>query len=240
MKRSIPEDTIDVWIVRPSAAVRDDLVARYRALLSPDEAARAARLRFDEHRHEFLVTRALVRVTLSEYRDVRPEAWRFASNAYGRPSIDPPCALHFNLSNTTSLVVCAVSARRELGVDVEPIERAPNILEVADTVFTDSELAELRALDGPGAADRAVSLWTCKEAYMKARGMGMSLPPKEIELRFAAASAPRVQVARERDDERAWALRTIDVHGHRIALCVEDDSVSELTFEVREIVPLEA
>jgi 4'-phosphopantetheinyl transferase len=237
MTRGIPDDTVVLWIARPGEAVHPDLIARYRALLLPDEAERAARFLFDRHRHEFLVTRALVRAALSEYRDVRPEAWRFVRNAYGRPAIDPPCGLQFNLSNTTSLVVCAVSSGRELGVDVEAVTRGPEILEVAATVFTDRERAELHDLDLSPAEDRALTLWTCKEAYMKARGLGMSLPPKQIDLHLDAGARPRIEVAPERVDGRAWALRTMDIHGHRVALCVESTPPCDLALDVREVVP---
>src|SRR5262249_25378733 len=157
-------DEIHLWIARPA---RVD-ASRFRAWLSPEEAARCARFRFEEHRHEYLVTRGLVRTALSAYRDVEPAAWVFRSNEYGRPEITPPCGLSFNLSTSLALVVCAVAEDRVLGVDVEPLARAKEILEVRDTVFTAKERAGLTP-------DRAVSFWTLKEAYMKARGMGMSL-----------------------------------------------------------------
>src|SRR5207253_10529421 len=64
---------------------------------------------------------------------------RFTVNAYGKPSPSPPCGLFFNLSNTASLVVCAVSEHHEMGVDVEPLARATDILEVAETVFRSEE-----------------------------------------------------------------------------------------------------
>ena len=225
-----------MWAVRP-ATVEPAYLAAYRGLLTPDEEARAARYRFDEHRREYLVTRALVRTTLSRYRDVAPKDWRFTANAYGRPSTSPACGLEFNLSNTLSLVVCAVSEHRELGVDVEPLARAKDILEVAETVFTDVERAELRALDAAGAADRAVSLWTLKEAYMKARGMGMSLPPKEISLGFPSGGAPFIEVAAPYADGRTWSLRTVDVDEHRLALAVAAPSSVELLTTVRIVIP---
>ncbi len=239
MPRSVSNDdaTVDLWVARPASASGAELVARYRALLSPDEAERAAGFRFEEHRHEFLVTRALVRTTLSEYREVAPADWRFAKGEYGRPAITPPCGLHFNLSNTASLVVCAVSEHRELGVDVEHLARAADILEVADTVFTDAEIAALRTLPPADARERAVTLWTCKEAYMKARGMGMSLPPKEISLRWGDGEAPRVLVASALDDGRAWMLRTIDVDGHRVALCVQGAGLVRVA--IHDVVPLQ-
>ncbi len=237
MPRTIPEGTIDVWVARPPFDAAPELEARYAALLAPDEAERAARFRFDVHRREYLLTRALARATLSEYRDVAPRAWRFVRNAYGRPSTDPPCGLEWNLSNTPSLVVCAVSDGRELGVDVEPLERAPDILEVAETVFSPRERDALAKLDAPSARDRAVTLWTAKEAYMKARGMGMSLPPLAITIGFDGAATPTIEVAGAMDDGRAWSVRTCDVQGHRVAVCVQAAREEALRLAVRETVP---
>jgi 4'-phosphopantetheinyl transferase len=240
MRRSIAGNTVHLWVVRPGDATDPQLVAGYRALLAPDEAARAARFHFDVHRHEYIVTRALVRTVISEYRDGPAESWRFTANAYGRPALTTPNGLVFNLSNTTSLVVCAVSERRELGVDVEPLARAPDILEVADTVFTTSELAELRSMDRMRAADRAVSLWTFKEAYMKARGMGMSLPPREFSIAFRDDACAQVRVVPTYDDGRSWIMRALDVDEHRVALCVEgvEAGARDLEIEVRRVVPL--
>jgi 4'-phosphopantetheinyl transferase len=240
MRRAIPADSVEVWVVRPGDATGAAFADSARGMLAPGEAERAARFRFDEHRREYLVTRALARRALSAYRDVAPAAWRFEANEHGRPRPSPPCGLHFNLSNTPTLVVCAVSEHRELGVDVEPLSRAPAILEVAATVFTGRERADLAALPPPLAASRAVSLWTCKEAVMKARGLGMVLPPKEITLTWPAGGhdAPRVTIAPAWDDGRAWTLRTVDVDDHRVALCVEAAPPVELELVVCEAASL--
>jgi 4'-phosphopantetheinyl transferase len=214
--RTLGANEVDLWIARPQALRSAEVLARYKSWLAPDEAKRHAAFLFDKHRHEYLVTRGLVRTALSAYRPVEPAAWKFDANAYGRPAIAPPCGLEFNLSNTQTLVVCAVAERRVVGVDVEPIARASEILGIADTVFSDQELAELRALPDPAASDRAVSLWTIKEGYIKARGMGLSLPVREITVRFAQTAA---LAAAPLDEHPAdWTIQTLDIDGHRIAL----------------------
>ena len=231
-------EDIDLWIVRPELVSDSALLTRYRALLSPDETKRLGAFRFENNRHEYLVTRALARTTLSAYRPVAPEAWRFTFNAYGRPSIEPPCGLCFNLSNTSTLVVCAVSEHHELGVDTEPLDRADAVLEVAETVFSDAELGELHALAPPARRERAVSLWTLKEAYIKARGIGMSAPLRQITVRFEPSGALRLDLAPEvHDDASAWWLGTRDLHGHRVALAVRSGG-AQARVTVVEKIPL--
>jgi 4'-phosphopantetheinyl transferase len=214
--RPLGPNAVDLWVARPNAAQGADLLARFRSWLAPEEEKRFTSFCFDKHRHEYLVTRDLVRTALSTYRAVEPAAWTFIANAYGRPAITPPCGLTFNLSNTQTLVVCAVAEELEIGVDVEPIERAPTILGIADTVFSPAELAELSALAPAAARERAVSLWTIKEAYIKARGMGMSLPVREITVRFAETIVLAAAPSDEHPD--GWALQTLDFEGHRIAV----------------------
>jgi len=149
---------IDLWVARPESLQQDALLERFRSWLAPDERARLEAFRFEVHRHEYLVTRGLVRTALSSYRATAPEAWQFRKGAHDRPFIEPDRGIHFNLSNTPTLVVCAISETHEVGVDVEQLSEGPQILDVAETVFSTTELGELRALDRLGMLDRAVSL----------------------------------------------------------------------------------
>jgi 4'-phosphopantetheinyl transferase len=120
------------------------------------------------------------------------------------------------------MVVCAVAEKVDLGVDVEPLVRAEEILKVAPTVFAAEEQEALELLAEPDKRDRAVSLWTLKEAYIKARGMGLALPLKAFAFRFKADAPPEVSfVPPIVDRPERWSFRTFDVAGHRIALAVE-------------------
>jgi 4'-phosphopantetheinyl transferase len=222
--RAVPDPAdsslVDLYLLRPSDCAPDDHAALL-AWLHPAELERYHRFVFDRHRVEFLATRALVRRALSCYRPIAPADWRFRTNAYGRPEIDPPCGLTFNLANHPTLTVCAIRSGRELGVDVEPLTRGAEILAIADTVFAPDELAALRALPDAAQPDRALTLWTLKEAYIKARGMGLSLPLDGFAFSFDDVE-PRISFAPKiADAPERWTFRTIDVLGHRIALALE-------------------
>lgn len=206
--------------MRPEACPAGELASAL-AWLAPAELERYHRFVFERHRVEYLATRALVRLALSSLRPVEPAAWQFRSNAYGRPEIEPPCGLHFNLANHPTMIVCAIRSGAELGIDVEPLNRGPEILAIADTVFAPPELAALRALPEPSRPDRALALWTLKESYIKARGMGLSLPLDGFAFSFDTerpqiSFAPAIADAPER-----WSFRTLDLFGHRIALALE-------------------
>ncbi len=225
-------DGIDVWIVRTSA-VRADALDRCRDLLARDELAACARFRRDEDRVRALVARALVRTTLSRYEDVAPTEWRFVAGPYGKPEIAAPAgtALRFNVSHACGVVVCAVARGADVGVDVERFETTRGLSDVAAQICSAGELAALRSAPGDEFRDRLLALWTLKEAYLKARGVGLSLDPRLVEFDLVAdgglAVSFRPDVA---DDSRAWWFAVLDVgESRRLSVAVAGaDAASRL------------
>lgn len=221
--------SVDLWVARPLAtpSLTDPVfLDATAALLAPDEAGRCARFVFERHRREYLVTRALVRHVLAEHTGVAPADLAFRPGPHGRPElVTPPRGPHFNLSNHPSMVVCAVSAAEsviDLGVDVEPVDRGASIVDIATTVFARAELAALAALPEAHRASRAVTLWTLKEAYIKARGMGLALPLDRFAFDFPTPSGPpRIAFEAPIEDTPArWSFSVRDLEGHRVALAV--------------------
>jgi len=212
---------IHLWLTRPDRADDPALLKAYRDLLSPTERDRLDAIRLEPRRREYLLTRALVRTVMSRYGPVPPSQWRFAQGPHGRPELDPPAGLHFNLSNSPGLVGCAVS-RGAVGLDLEPMTRAGQILRLAARVLSSEERRALDALPAEARADRALSLWTLKEAYLKARGLGISVPLGDISFSLDAPSrvglALRPSLA---DDPSRWRLALRDHAGHRLALCAD-------------------
>jgi 4'-phosphopantetheinyl transferase len=212
---------VHLWLARPDRVRAPALVQACLDLLSPEERARLAGLRLEARRHEYLVTRALVRTILSRYGASRPADWRFTQNAHGRPELDPPGRLRFNLSNSPGLVGCAV-ALHEVGLDLEPHPRAVRILRLAARVFSAEERRALADLPEAARAGRALALWTLKEAYLKARGTGISLPLQE--LTFSPASPVEIALALGtsiQDDPARWHFRLLEHGGHGVAVAVD-------------------
>lgn len=228
---------VDVWLARPAALLAPALIERWEGWLTDQERARRRAFVREVNRHEYLVTRALVRSTLSRYRPRSAADWQFAINEFGRPRVEPPCGLDFNLSNTTHLVACAVREGGEIGVDVEPLDRGGEVLEVAETVFSPRELAELAALDDHAARrERALDLWTLKESYIKARGMGLSLPLRKFSFVFDDPAQIGIAIDPSLNDPpERWSFRTMDVAGHRLALALERHAGAPLEVQVHDV-----
>jgi 4'-phosphopantetheinyl transferase len=229
------EDSFHLWCAFPDDLLNEEAADACARLLSGDERARWQRFRFDEHRREYLATHALARIALSHYHPMAPGAWRFSSNKFGKPAIDPECGLRFNLSNSLGLVVCLISEGSEVGVDVEPRTRAGSIAEVGPRMFSQKEQAQLEALPDEARPERALHLWTLKEAYIKARGMGLALPLNEFSFVFQKGGLIQMEIDPSLGDEpERWRFCLLDHAGHCIALMVESRGEPELNvWEVR-------
>jgi 4'-phosphopantetheinyl transferase len=204
------------------------------ALLSEQERQQHQRFIPPKKRHEYLVTRVLVRTVLGRALGVAPQTLQFVTNAWGRPALLPPAPLHFNISHTDGLVVCLVSPNPEIGVDTERLARAPDLLALAPNVFAAQELSDLAALPAKEQAHRAVLLWTLKESYIKARGMGMALPLDGFAFRFDADQV-RLEVAPALEDDGArWQFQTQMLGPHCIstALAGPSNGVIEASFAI--------
>lgn len=181
---------VHLWHISTEAAKQNNWLHRYRDLLSDDEHQRHQKFVFEKDRDQFLISRALLRTTLSRYSGERPDAWRFRLNEFGKPEIEPAqngSKLRFNISHCEGLVVCGLTIGHDLGVDCENINREFNLRQLASEVFSNSEREHLQSLPPFQRTETFFRLWTLKEAYIKARGIGMSLPLRKISFDITAA-----------------------------------------------------
>jgi 4'-phosphopantetheinyl transferase len=193
-------------------------------LLCPGERKQAARFASDRRRREYAFAHGLVRAALSRLApQVAPAAWRFEKSRHGRPFISGPQSaerLHFSLSHTDGFVACAVSSCERVGIDVEAIDRPVSHLEIARTFFSPAEHADLISLPPAQQRDRFFDLWTLKEAYAKARGLGLQLPLDEFSIHVAPGGKRGVTFSRDSDDDsESWCFSQFSPSPrHRLAV----------------------
>jgi 4'-phosphopantetheinyl transferase len=206
--------TTRLWWVRPENFQASPAAL---ALLNNEERQQQQRFIPPAKKHEFLVTRVLVRSVLGEMLGMSPVALTFVRNEWGRPALAPDlisAPLHFNISHTDGLVVCLISSEHEVGVDTERLSRAPTLLSLAPRVFSPEELSALRKLPEIEQSQRAVHLWTLKESYIKARGMGLAIPLEGFSFHFDRGGI-RLEITPELNDDGAnWEFQTrmLDTH----------------------------
>jgi 4'-phosphopantetheinyl transferase len=237
-------DEIHLWLSFFDGIRDERLLSRYRDLLTEEELAQQRRFYFARDRHRYLVTRAMVRTILSRYAAVPPETWQFAWNAYGRPEIanvGQNCAsLSFNISHTNSLIVLGVAARRVIGVDVESVVDRDVSLEIASHYFSLGEIAALAGTSVSQRKERFFEYWTFKEAYIKARGMGLSLPLDKFTFQFPGDGCVGLTIDPELEDDPAhwqlWQYRPAPEY--LVAVCVSRAGVPARLTTIRTIAPL--
>lgn len=191
----LPTGEIHLWFAFPGETGDPRTAVPVRPILDDAEQTRMARLRFSGGRHLFQVSHGLVRTTLSRYSNIPPEKWRFVKNAQGKPSIDPnldSVPISFSLAHTKGLAVVAVTGGADVGVDAERLDRRVDAPKLSGRFFSPEEVAALQEIPPERLREHFFRYWTLKESYVKARGLGLSLPfdsfsfllPRETPLRI--------------------------------------------------------
>ena len=240
--KATPE-AIDLWLACYDEITDPELHLAYRGMLDPVERIREPRFYFARDRLRYLVTRAMVRLVLSSYVEVAPQDWRFSANAHGRPFAVNTAAraagLTFNISHTRDMIVVAVTANRVMGVDVENVIARPVSIGVAHRFFSPSEATSLAAISRDRQQYRFFEYWTFKESYIKARGLGLSLPLDKFsfhypdEHRVALSIDPGLA-----DDAGRWQFWQFQPRpDYLVALCAERIDAPATRINVRQIVP---
>jgi 4'-phosphopantetheinyl transferase len=240
----ITSGEIHLWLTLYDEISGEGLLDDYRALLNPAEKEQESRFCFARDRHRYLVTRTLVRTVLSRYIAVDPKDWIFSTNAYGRPQIlnkeATDCSLSFNISHTQGIIVLGVTKCRLLGVDVENIATCKISLDIANHYFARQEVAALSAVLPSQQQYRFFEYWTFKESYIKARGLGLSLPLDKFSFHYANDHAVELAIDPELGDDSArwqfWQFQPTTEH--LLAACAERIDTRSSRLIVRETIPM--
>jgi 4'-phosphopantetheinyl transferase len=189
-------ETIDL-----DAECGDELV------LSEDERERARSFHFERDRRRFVSGRSILRQQLGLYLDAAPAELVFAYGPHGKPSL-PDSGLSFNVSNSGATGLFAFASDCDLGVDVELLAHArPDDPAVAARFFSVAEVATLRASPAPTRAHAFLRCWTRKEAFIKGRGEGLSLPLQDFDVEFGDGKQPELlRTAWSSDEPAEWTL----------------------------------
>lgn len=184
----------------------------FESFLSADELDRANRFHFTEDRTHFVVARGLLRNLLAAYLGINCAELRFSYGAKGKPFLllHDQTQINFNLSHSHGRAAFAFSRGRELGVDLEYVKEDFEAELVANQFFSRSEVLALRAVPAELRNQAFFNCWTRKEAYIKARGEGLSMPLDEfdVSLRPGEPAALLNNYREEREVER-WSMKAI-------------------------------
>jgi 4'-phosphopantetheinyl transferase len=220
---ALPEDEVHLWQIELATVAPAE--QRWKQILSEDERSRAARFHFSQDRQYFTATRALLRMILGSYLDSNPSELVFQYSEKEKPSLHP-CSSgeqwEFNVSHSGSIAMLAFSRGRTLGVDVEQLRDNFDHEAIARRFFSEEEQRQLAALSPSEQYHAFFRCWTRKEAYIKAQGIGLSLPLHQFDVSLKPGDVNALLATRPDHSEAArWSLREVPAgDGYVAALCV--------------------
>jgi 4'-phosphopantetheinyl transferase len=204
----------DIHVWHASLEQPIEIVTSLRSLLSADEIAKADRFKFEKDQRHFTVARGTLRKLLGAYLNTAPEEITFDYSHYGKPSLRDPGAstLKFNLAHSGRVALYAFTVIGEVGVDVEFIR--PEFIgdDIARRFFSQAEVRSLDALPDAVRPRAFFTCWSRKEAFIKAKGLGLSLGLDQFDVTLGHDLPAAVLATRWDLSEAArWSLQQIDV-----------------------------
>ncbi len=208
---TLPDNQVHLW--RASLELPTSCAQSLESSLTPDERQRADRFHFDKDRRHFIVARGVLRDILSRYLATEPGQLRFRYSDYGKPALmltPGQPELTFNLSHSYTLALYAIAHRRQIGIDLEYIRPLADIERIAGRFFSNRENDTFQALPQSQKLEGFFNCWTRKEAYIKARGEGLSLPLNRFDVSLRPGEPAALLEVRDEPAEMArWSLQAV-------------------------------
>lgn len=214
-------DEVHVWLANLDGYAADDL----KLLLAEDELSRAARFHFNKDRNHFIVARAWLRKLLGAYMGIAAAELRFAYAEKGKPSLEDSHgdAPSFNLAHSHGMAIYAFSRAREVGVDLEFVREDLGDEKIAERFFSRREIVDLKNLPAELRKQAFFDCWTRKEAYIKARGEGLSMPLDEFDVSLTPGEAAvLLRNHKEPEEVSRWSMKSLEVPDGYVAALVAE------------------
>lgn len=213
-----------VWCA--SLDVSTEELSHYSLLLSRDEIERAERFYFEKDRTHFIIGRGLLRILLACYLEIEPAQIEIVYGPHGKPAVKSGLGdktLEFNLSHSKDLALYAFNWNHRVGIDVEYMIPMADMDNFAEQYFTPRESVRINSLSGKQKEDAFFKTWTCKEAFLKANGSGLTVPINQVEMSLETDGTVKlISIGSDKEQPARWRIETFNpAPGYRAALAVE-------------------
>jgi len=223
---------VDIWRARLDLPA--DSLQELEATLSADEIQRADRFHFQGDKDRFIAAHGCLRDILARYHHWEPGQLTFSANDYGKPALSTDLSerrMDFNLSHSEDLALVAVAWERKVGVDLERMRQGISAQVIARQYFSKSEVTELLGLPSEQWQVGFFNCWTRKEAYIKAQGLGFSLPLESFDVSLGPNEPVILRATRPDPQEAArWTLLSLEVSPSYAAALAVDGGGLEFRF----------
>jgi len=224
IRLELKQNQVHIW--RAMLEVTSAVLGRIEKVLSRDEIARANRFFFVRDRQRFIVARGFLRAIIGLYLECPPTVLRFDYGEHGKPFLsdsDAKSDMNFNLAHSAGLAIFGFTRKRAIGIDLEEIRHDIDADEIAKHFFSPNESHRLLSVPPIARTEAFFNCWTRKEAFIKAKGIGMSLPLDQFDVGFLPLEPARLLETKwDQDECWRWSLRAIDVgRDYAAAVAVE-------------------
>ncbi|HEX2868122.1 MAG TPA: 4'-phosphopantetheinyl transferase superfamily protein [Ignavibacteriales bacterium] len=215
----LPEDEIHVWHVKAESAS----AAEFWDILTRDEMERACAYYFSKDRDNFIISRGVLRILIARYLNILPEEITLHFNKYGKPFLKKNGKeLKFNVSHSKGMLLFAFSRGLELGIDIEFMRHDFAHMEIAGGFFSKNEVLMLSLLPEEMRTTAFYNCWTRKEAFIKAKGRGLSIPLDSFDVSVRPGDPPELlNIYGQAGESRKWKIFNLNTaHGYCASLAV--------------------
>ncbi len=200
-------------------------VQRFEAMLTDRERERAARFYFERDRRAYVITRGYLKELLGKFSDTPPARITFDQNRQGKPYW-AGASYFFNVSHSGKKGLVAISPLAPVGVDIEHFRKETTTGKIAARFFSEKEVNSFLALRDEEREQGFFNAWTRKEAFIKAAGLGLSMPLHSFDVTLAPGEEARLLAVRHPGYRAAdWLLRALPVSPpYAGAYCIRNNS----------------
>ncbi|MDT7827313.1 4'-phosphopantetheinyl transferase superfamily protein [Pricia sp. S334] len=200
----LPAHEVHLWHTKVDELSTD--MDFYKNLLSPAEIQKADSFKFVRDRRVYTLARGLLRTLSGRYLNRVPAHITFDEGEYGKPYFNFDTAIKFNISHSGNRIVLAFVRNNDIGVDIESIKNDFEVMEVARHFFSSDEILVLEALPEKAKVAAFYRCWTRKESFIKAKGMGLSLPLTSFSVSLDVESAELLRTAWDAAEKSEWYM----------------------------------
>ena len=225
----IDDSKIDIWSVSIEQHVNK--LPDYWELLSSFEKEKANRFRFEKDKNCYVIARGLLRILLSRYLNLKSQKINFRYAEKGKPYLQHPSNIKFNLSHSKNCIVLAFTKNIEIGIDVEYTKNNLEILQVADSFFSKQEIKELKSLQPIYRLSAFYNCWTRKEAFIKATGDGLSFPLNQFTVSLESSKSAEIkEILWDNKEKDLWSLETFTPQKDYIGAVASRNKIKDINY----------
>lgn len=243
-------DEAKLWAF--SLKQNEEYVAELEQLCSADEISRANRFVTEELRQRFIVARGTLRQMLSAATDLPANEIQFRYEQWGKPQLldcgSSPRPVHFNVSHSADVALIGVSSEA-IGVDIECPSTRVNCRAISSQVVSPAEDHVWKRTPAKDHDQLIMRLWVCKEAILKAMGLGIAeglqkisfpMPISDSDAFCALEIDPSLQLHLDEDgnclmnswtDPSTWRVQLINELPHCYAAVTTQRHIHRITLE---------